>query len=72
MENVGIYTPPQKAKPAVSGGSDVFNASLTLNELEVTSQHKISCTKLSPRLMKTYHRSGYISAVVVAAVCHMA
>ena len=36
MENVGIYTPPQKAKPAVSGGSDVFIASLTLNELEVT------------------------------------
>ncbi len=36
MENVGIYTPPQQAKPAVSGDSDVFKASLTLNELEVT------------------------------------
>ena len=36
MENVGIYTPPQQARPAVAGGSDVFEASLTQNELEVT------------------------------------
>jgi len=36
MENVGIYTPPRKATPSVSTGSDVFEASLTLNELEVT------------------------------------
>jgi iron-sulfur cluster insertion protein len=36
MENVGIYTPPQQAKPAVGGGSDVFQSSLTVNELEVT------------------------------------
>jgi len=36
MENVGIYTPPQ-ARPQVSGsGSEVFQASLTVNELEVT------------------------------------
>ena len=36
MESVGIYTPPQKAKPAVASGSDFFQASLTQNELEVT------------------------------------
>ncbi|MGB5328649.1 MAG: iron-sulfur cluster assembly accessory protein [Gammaproteobacteria bacterium] len=36
MENVGIYTPPKKARPVVSSGSDVFIASLTQNELEVT------------------------------------
>jgi len=36
MENVGIYTPPKKASPSVPTGSDVFEASLTLNELEVT------------------------------------
>jgi len=36
MENVGIYTPPQQAKPAVGGGSDVFQSSLTVDELEVT------------------------------------
>ena len=36
MDNVGIYTPPKKTKPAVSAGSDVFEARLTTNELEVT------------------------------------
>jgi Fe-S cluster assembly iron-binding protein IscA len=36
MENVGIYTPPKKTRPVVSSGSDVFIASLTQNELEVT------------------------------------
>ena len=36
MENVGIYTPPQAAKPDASASSDVFDASLTVNELEVT------------------------------------
>jgi iron-sulfur cluster insertion protein len=36
MENVGIYTPPRQAKPAVGGGSDVFQSNLTVNELEVT------------------------------------
>jgi len=36
MESVGIYTPPQQAKPAVAGGSGVFEASLTQDELEVT------------------------------------
>jgi len=37
MENVGIYTPPQPAKPSVSGsGSAVFEPSLTLQDLEVT------------------------------------
>jgi iron-sulfur cluster insertion protein len=36
MDNVGIYTPPQPAKPAVTGGSELFEASLTQNELEVT------------------------------------
>ena len=36
MENVGIYRPPQKAKPAAGGGSDVFQPSLTVSDLEVT------------------------------------
>lgn len=36
MENVGIYTPPQQAKPAASAGSDVFQPGLTVNDLEVT------------------------------------
>jgi len=36
MESVGIYTPPQQAKPAVTSGSGVFEASLTQDELEVT------------------------------------
>lgn len=37
MENVGIYTPPQKVSPSVSGsGSAVFEPSLTLQDLEVT------------------------------------
>ncbi len=36
MDNVGIYTPPQPARPAVASGSDMFEASLTQNELEVT------------------------------------
>ena len=36
MENVGIYKPPQKAKPVASGGSDVFQPSLTVSDLEVT------------------------------------
>jgi iron-sulfur cluster insertion protein len=36
MENVGIYTPPQQAKPATSGGSDVFQPGLTISDLEVT------------------------------------
>lgn len=37
MENVGIYTPPQPAKPSVTGsGSAVFEPSLTLEDLEVT------------------------------------
>ncbi len=36
MENVGIYTPPSKAGAPVPGGADVFEASLTIDELEVT------------------------------------
>ena len=37
MENVGIYRPPQKVKPAAAtGGSDVFQPSLTVGDLEVT------------------------------------
>ena len=36
MENVGIYRPPRKAKPVASGGSDVFQPSLTESDLEVT------------------------------------
>ncbi len=36
MENVGIYTPPQAARSTVASGSELFNTSLTLNELEVT------------------------------------
>ena len=36
MENVGIYSPPKKTKPAVSGGSDVFESGLTIADLEVT------------------------------------
>ena len=36
MDNVGIYTPPQPAKPGASGGSDVFQPSLTVSDLEVT------------------------------------
>jgi iron-sulfur cluster insertion protein len=36
MDNVGIYTPPQPAKPAASGGSNVFEPSLTISDLEVT------------------------------------
>ena len=45
MDNVGIYTPPQQAKPAASAqqakpaasvGSDSFQASLTVSDLEVT------------------------------------
>ena len=35
MENVGIYTPPRPAQPAAAG-SDVFDSSLTHEELEVT------------------------------------
>jgi iron-sulfur cluster insertion protein len=37
MDNVGIYTPPQQAKPAATGdGSNVFEPSLTISDLEVT------------------------------------
>jgi iron-sulfur cluster insertion protein len=37
MENVGIYTPPKAAKPAVSGASSLsFQPSLTQSDLEVT------------------------------------
>lgn len=36
MENVGIYRPPQKAKPVASASSDVFQPSLTVGDLEVT------------------------------------
>lgn len=38
MDNVGIYRPPQPAKPqpAASGGSNVFEPSLTVSDLEVT------------------------------------
>ncbi|MDH3388256.1 MAG: iron-sulfur cluster assembly accessory protein [Gammaproteobacteria bacterium] len=36
MENVGIYTPPQKAKSAPVAGADAFQPSLTVNDLEVT------------------------------------
>lgn len=37
MDNVGIYTPPQQTKPAAVGSdSEVFQPSLTVNELEVT------------------------------------
>lgn len=36
MENVGIYTPPQAAKPASAPGSATFQPSLTISDLEVT------------------------------------
>ena len=36
MENVGIYTPPQAAKPISADASATFDSKLTLNELEVT------------------------------------
>lgn len=36
MDNVGIYTPPQQTKPAASSGSNVFEPSLTVSDLEVT------------------------------------
>jgi iron-sulfur cluster insertion protein len=36
MENVGIYTPPQKAEAATAPGTATFEPSLTVNELEVT------------------------------------
>ncbi len=36
MENVGIYTPPQKASAVSSGGSASFQPSLSVSDLEVT------------------------------------
>ena len=36
MENVGIYTPPQKASVVNSGSSESFQPSLTVSDLEVT------------------------------------
>lgn len=36
MDNVGIYRPPQPAKPAAGGGSNIFEPSLTVSDLEVT------------------------------------
>jgi iron-sulfur cluster insertion protein len=36
MENVGIYTPPNKNKPVVAGMSTDFNINLTNEDLEVT------------------------------------
>lgn len=36
MENVGIYTPPQKNKVVVAEVSDKFHVSLSKNDLDVT------------------------------------
>ena len=36
MENVGIYSPPKAAPSTPVEGSDLFQPSLTVNELEVT------------------------------------
>lgn len=36
MENVGIYTPPQQARPTSADSSATFEPSLTVNDLEVT------------------------------------
>ncbi len=36
MENVGIYTPPQKASAVSGGGSASFQPSLSVSDLEVT------------------------------------
>jgi iron-sulfur cluster insertion protein len=36
MDNVGIYTPPQARATVAGSGSEVFEPSLTVNELEVT------------------------------------
>jgi len=36
MENVGIYTPPQKANVVSGGSSESFQPSLTVSDLEVT------------------------------------
>ncbi|MDH5353103.1 MAG: iron-sulfur cluster assembly accessory protein [Gammaproteobacteria bacterium] len=36
MENVGIYTPPQKNKPITGEVSDKFHVNLTNEDLEVT------------------------------------
>jgi len=36
MENVGIYTPPKPATTAPGSGSDVFESTLTNDQLEVT------------------------------------
>lgn len=37
MDNVGIYTPPQQAKPSAAPGSGIFESNLTHDELEVTA-----------------------------------
>ena len=37
MENVGIYTPPEKAAPVASTISDTFQVALSVDELEVTA-----------------------------------
>ena len=36
MENVGIYSPPKKADPVSAPSDALFQASLTVSELEVT------------------------------------
>ena len=36
MDNVGIYTPPQPREAVAVSGSDIFEPSLTVEELEVT------------------------------------
>lgn len=44
MENVGIYTPPQKINPVAATSSELFEPSLTQSDLEVTqsAQDKLS------------------------------
>ena len=37
MENVGIYSPPEKVAPVTTEISDTFEVALTINELEVTA-----------------------------------
>jgi iron-sulfur cluster insertion protein len=77
MENVGIYTPPKKTRPVVSSGSDVFIASLTQNELEVTqsAQDKlheiISQTDEDVSAIRIYISDGFKILVDVVALNYL-
>ena len=72
MENVGIYTPPQKTSPVSAPSSAKFEPSLTVSDLEVTQSAQDKLYEIISQTDEDVSAIRITSAVVAVAACHTA